>query len=72
MSRRLGHGALQAVVAAFYMATAARLDLVGIALLTVLVMAAMTALALLCLLGLDLAVPDHTTLSRRAETLRVP
>ena len=24
------------------------------------------------LLGLDLAVPDHSTLSRRAETLRVP
>ena len=24
------------------------------------------------LLGLDLAVPDHTTLSRRAETLEVP
>ena len=24
------------------------------------------------LLGLDLSVPDHTTLSRRAETLEVP
>jgi Transposase DDE domain len=24
------------------------------------------------LLGLDLAVPDHSTLSRRAETLQVP
>ncbi len=24
------------------------------------------------LLGLDLSVPDHTTLSRRAETLQVP
>ena len=24
------------------------------------------------LLGLDLAVPDHSTLSRRAETLEVP
>ncbi len=28
--------------------------------------------SLLQLLGLDLAVPDHTTLSRRAETLEVP
>jgi hypothetical protein len=28
--------------------------------------------SILALLGLDLAVPDHTTLSRRAETLRVP
>jgi Transposase DDE domain len=28
--------------------------------------------SLLQLLGLDLAVPDHSTLSRRAETLRVP
>ena len=28
--------------------------------------------SLLRLLGLDLAVPDHTTLSRRAETLKVP
>ncbi|WP_424140798.1 IS5 family transposase [Roseomonas chloroacetimidivorans] len=28
--------------------------------------------SLLRLLGLDLAVPDHTTLSRRAETLEVP
>ncbi len=28
--------------------------------------------SLLRLLGLDLAVPDHTTLSRRAETLDVP
>jgi hypothetical protein len=28
--------------------------------------------SLLRLLGLDLAVPDHTTLSRRAETLQVP
>ena len=28
--------------------------------------------SILQLLGLDLAVPDHTTLSRRAETLRVP
>jgi Transposase DDE domain len=28
--------------------------------------------SILRLLGLDLAVPDHTTLSRRAETLRVP
>ena len=27
---------------------------------------------ILRLLGLDLAVPDHTTLSRRAETLEVP
>ena len=28
--------------------------------------------SLLALLGLDLAVPDHSTLSRRAETLAVP
>ena len=28
--------------------------------------------SVLRLLGLDLAVPDHTTLSRRAETLEVP
>jgi hypothetical protein len=28
--------------------------------------------SILRLLGLDLSVPDHTTLSRRAETLRVP
>ena len=28
--------------------------------------------SILALLGLDLAVPDHSTLSRRAETLRVP
>src|SRR3954470_17610743 len=28
--------------------------------------------SLLHLLGLDLAVPDHSTLSRRAETLEVP
>ncbi len=28
--------------------------------------------SLLALLGLDLAVPDHSTLSRRAETLEVP
>jgi transposase len=28
--------------------------------------------SLVCLLGLDLPVPDHTTLSRRAETLEVP
>jgi hypothetical protein len=28
--------------------------------------------SILRLLGLDLAVPDHTTLSRRAETLAVP
>src|SRR4051812_49821876 len=28
--------------------------------------------AILQLLGLDLAVPDHSTLSRRAETLEVP
>jgi hypothetical protein len=28
--------------------------------------------SILALLGLDLAVPDHTTLSRRAETLHVP
>jgi Transposase DDE domain len=28
--------------------------------------------SILRLLGLDLAVPDHSTLSRRAETLRVP
>ena len=28
--------------------------------------------SVLCLLGLDLAVPDHTTLSRRAATLRAP
>src|SRR5687767_10173949 len=28
--------------------------------------------SILRLLGLDLAVPDHTTLSRRAETLQVP
>src|SRR3712207_6957964 len=28
--------------------------------------------SVIALLGLDLAVPDHTTLSRRAETLEVP
>ncbi len=28
--------------------------------------------SIIALLGLDLAVPDHTTLSRRAETLEVP
>jgi hypothetical protein len=28
--------------------------------------------SLMDLLGLDLAVPDHTTLSRRAATLEVP
>ena len=28
--------------------------------------------SILHLLGLELAVPDHTTLSRRAATLRVP
>ena len=28
--------------------------------------------SILQLLGLDLAVPDHSTLSRRAETLEVP
>ena len=28
--------------------------------------------SILRLLGLDLPVPDHTTLSRRAETLEVP
>jgi hypothetical protein len=28
--------------------------------------------SILSLLGLDLAVPDHSTLSRRAETLEVP
>src|SRR4051812_29005092 len=28
--------------------------------------------SILKLLGLDLAVPDHSTLSRRAETLEVP
>jgi len=28
--------------------------------------------SILALLGLDLAVPDHSTLSRRAETLRLP
>ena len=28
--------------------------------------------SILHLLGLDLAVPDHSTLSRRAETLEVP
>src|SRR3712207_8492041 len=28
--------------------------------------------SVLRLLGLELAVPDHTTLSRRAETLEVP
>src|SRR3954447_21622587 len=28
--------------------------------------------SIICLLGLDLSVPDHTTLSRRAETLEVP
>ena len=28
--------------------------------------------SIICLLGLDLAVPDHSTLSRRAETLQVP
>jgi hypothetical protein len=28
--------------------------------------------SVLRLLGLDLAVPDHSTLSRRAETLEVP
>jgi len=27
--------------------------------------------SIIALLGLDLAVPDHTTLSRRAETLEV-
>ena len=29
-------------------------------------------ISILALLGLDLAVPDHSTLSRRAETLEVP
>src|SRR3954454_2550308 len=28
--------------------------------------------SVICLLGLDLSVPDHTTLSRRAATLEVP
>jgi hypothetical protein len=28
--------------------------------------------SIIALLGLDLAVPDHSTLSRRAETLEVP
>src|SRR3712207_9487608 len=28
--------------------------------------------SILALLGLDLAVPDHLTLSRRAETLQLP
>src|SRR6185312_13284822 len=28
--------------------------------------------SILALLGLDLAVPDHSTLSRRAETLQLP
>jgi hypothetical protein len=28
--------------------------------------------SLMRLLGLDLPIPDHTTLSRRAETLEVP
>src|SRR5919112_6773130 len=28
--------------------------------------------SLVCLLGLDLPVPDHSTLSRRTETLEVP
>jgi hypothetical protein len=28
--------------------------------------------SIIALLGLDLAIPDHTTLSRRAETLTVP
>ena len=28
--------------------------------------------SIIALLGLDLAVPDHTTLSRRAETLEIP
>ena len=28
--------------------------------------------SIIALLGLDLAVPDHTTLSRRAETLQLP
>src|SRR3954469_4859428 len=28
--------------------------------------------SVICLLGLDLPVPDHTTLSRRAATLEVP
>jgi DDE family transposase len=28
--------------------------------------------SILALLGLDLAVPDHSALSRRAETLEVP
>jgi hypothetical protein len=28
--------------------------------------------SIIALLGLDLPVPDHTTLSRRAETLEVP
>ena len=28
--------------------------------------------SIIALLGLDLAVPDHTTMSRRAETLQVP
>ena len=54
----------------------------GLAIATALTLRAVFRLALrqtegligsiIALLGLDLAVPDHTTLSRRAETLHVP
>ncbi len=54
----------------------------GLAIATVLTLRAVFRLALrqtegligsvIALLGLNLAVPDHTTLSRRAETLRLP
>ncbi len=54
----------------------------GLAIATALTLRAVFRLALrqtegligsiIALLGLDLAVPDHTTLSRRAETLQVP
>ncbi len=54
----------------------------SLAILTALTLGAVFRLALrqtegligsvICLLGLDLAVPDHSTLSRRAETLEVP
>ena len=54
----------------------------GLAIATALTLRAMFRLALrqtegligsiIALLGLDLAVPDHTTLSRRAETLQLP
>ena len=54
----------------------------GLAIATALTLRAVFRLALcqtegligsiIALLGLDLAVPDHTTMSRRAETLEVP